>query len=411
MTMQPGGQPPRRQGPRPLGLHLTTALTVLLSSPAGLPFLRNGSLPLPPSLRQRAQELASDLAASDPDELARVVDREMRRRLDLLLTGVERYRRHTYRRNVEDPPAIWQEGRSRLLDFGGIGGAGGMPVLFVPSLVNRGYILDLSARKSLARWLTGRGMRVFVLDWGAPGPDERPAGLDEFIAGRLLRAAAAAKDAAEGQTLAAVGYCMGGLLALAAVQQRPDLFRSFVALATPWDFHADDPAAATRVAAMLPALEPALRLAGELPVDAIQTLFAALDPLLVLKKFSRFARLDPASPEAEEFVALEDWLNDGIALPADVARDCMEGWYGQNTPGRGMWKIAGRPVRPEQLRMRSLVVVPSRDRIVPPASAAALGALIPEAEIWQPNLGHIGMIVSGNAPQTIWEPLHRWLAS
>lgn len=410
-SQPPERKGPRRQGPRPLGLHLTAGLTLLLSSPAGLPFLRNGSLPLRPPLQQRGAELGALLAASDPDELARTVDREMRRRIDLLLTGVERYRAHPYRRDVEDPPAIWQEGRARLLDYGTLGGMSGPAVFFIPSLVNRGYILDLSSKKSLARWLAAKGLRVFLLDWGQPGPAERGFDLTDLVAGRIVRAAQAARAAAGGQALATVGYCMGGLLALAAVQQRPDLFRSFVALATPWDFHADDPSGARRIAALLPAFEPALRLTGELPVDGIQALFATLDPLLAMKKFSRFAQLDPASAEAAEFVALEDWLNDGVTLPAAIARECLDGWYGRNTTGAGEWLVAGAPVRPEKLTLRSLVVVPSRDRIVPPASAAALGALIPGAEVWRPHLGHIGMIVSGGAPEKIWDPLRAWLAA
>jgi polyhydroxyalkanoate synthase len=66
-----------------------------------------------------------------------------------------------------------------------------------------------------------------------------------------------------------------------------------------------------------------LRQAGELPVDVIQALFAGLDPLLVVRKFVKFAGLDPASPSAAQFVALEDWLNDGVPLAAEVTRECL----------------------------------------------------------------------------------------
>jgi polyhydroxyalkanoate synthase len=382
---------------------------VLLSLPPALPFLRANSLPLARSLRDRGAALAADLAASPADDLARAVDREMRRRLDRFLTGIERYRRHPYRRDLDDPPVAWREGRTRLLDHGGP--ADGPVVLFVPSLVNRGYILDLSARKSLVRDLAARGLRVFLLDWGAPGPMERGFTLTDVIDGRLVRALAAVSRAAGGRRITIAGYCMGGLLALAAATARPDLVERFVALATPWDFHADDPAGAARIAALLPGFEPILRLLGELPVDGIQSLFATLDPLLALKKFSRFARLDPDGAEAEEFVALEDWLNDGVTLPAAVARECLEGWYGANTPGRGEWRVGGHRIDPAALSLPALVVVPARDRIVPPASARALGERIPGAEIRTPPLGHIGMIVSGAAREKVWDPLADWLLS
>jgi len=56
-----------------------------------------------------------------------------------------------------------------------------------------------------------------------------------------------------------------------------------------------------------------------------------------------------------------------------------------------------------------LVVVPAQDRIVPPATAAALGGELPQAVTWTPRLGHIGMIVAHDAPGVVWEPLAAWL--
>ncbi len=416
------GSGPLRQGPRPLGLHLGMGLTILLSSAAGLPLLNNSSPPWHPSLRPQAAELMALIARlrersqapgaapgpnPPPDPLALLpaaLDREMRRRIDRFMSGLERYRRHPYQRDVEDAPTIWREGATRLLDFGGQG----RPVLFVPSLVNRGYILDLSHRKSLLRWLAGQGLRPFLLEWGQPGALERPFTLTDIIAGRLGRALDHVVAQVGGPVVLA-GYCMGGLLALAAALRWPDQVSAYVALATPWDFHADDAAGARRVATLLPPFEPTLHLLGELPVDAVQLFFATLDPLLALKKFSRFAEMDLASDAADDFVALEDWLNDGVTLPAAIARECLGDWYGSNTPGRGEWLVAGAPVRPEGWHKPALVVVPARDRIVPPAAADALARSIPGATAWHPPLGHIGMVVSGGAKEKLWQPLRDWL--
>ena len=150
------------------------------------------------------------------------------------------------------------------------------------------------------------------------------------------------------------GYCMGGLLAVAAALRRPELVRGLALLATPWDFHRPDPAGAKRVAASLAPLEPVLAATGTLPVDALQMMFAALDPAGIARKYRGFARMAQDSPEAELFVALEDWLNDGIPLAAPVARECLAGWYGENTPARGEWRVAGAPVDPGRARSARL---------------------------------------------------------
>ena len=71
-------------------------------------------------------------------------------------------------------------------------------------------------------------------------------------------------------------------------------------------------------------------------------------------------------------MALEDWLNDGMAVSAAVARECLIGWYGENTPARGEWKIAGEAVLPQKFQQPALCLIPAGDRIVPPKSPLAL---------------------------------------
>ncbi len=318
-----------------------------------------------------------------------------------LLAGIAAYRRHPWQRPMEDPPSVWQEGCSRLLDYGA---PDDPPVVFVPSLVNRAYVLDLLPDHSMLRFLAARGLRPLLLDWGFPGAVERGFTLTDYVAGRLERALSAL-----GGPVTLAGYCMGGLMGVAAAQRRPELVRRLVLIATPWDFHAADAAAALQVAALLPALEPALAAAGALPIDALQMLFALLDPGSVGAKYRAFGRQDQAGERARMFVALEDWLNDGVPLAAAVARETLAGWYGANSAAAGDWRIAGWPVQPETLRLPCWIAVPGRDRIVPPQSALPLAACIPGAVLHRPDAGHVGMVAGSRARPLLWEPLLGWL--
>jgi poly(3-hydroxyalkanoate) synthetase len=289
-----------------------------------------------------------------------------------------------------------------LLDYGGIG----PPVLFVPSLINRAYVLDLMPGRSMLRWLAANGVRPLVLDWGWPGPVERQFTFTDLIAGRLERALLTI----DGPVVLA-GYCMGGLLALACALRRPDRVHALALLATPWDFHAEHRDEAVRLGAGLPLLEPLLAATGTLPIDALQTLFASVEPTAVPAKFRSFARMDQTSATAEAFVALEDWLNDGVPLAAEVARACLGEWYGENAPARGTWRIAGLPVDPAAIDKPTFVAVPGRDRIVPPESALPLARLIQGAVLHQPAAGHIGMAAGARAEAALWRPLLEWLHS
>ena len=401
--------PTGRLGPRPLGLHLAVAQSMWLSSLAALPLWKTGL----PSWKPNGPlgDLLRNLNPDQSDSFAGAVAVGLRARSDAFLTGLERYRHHPYRRDVTDPATLWRESDTRLLDYGETapGAARGRPVLFVPSLVNRGYILDLSSRASLLRWMAARGFRPLLLDWGRPGAAERGFTLTDYVAGRLERALDAA-IAAAGGPVPVVGYCMGGLFVAALAERRPQDVSAAVFMATPWDFHGGEAATVERLVAAMTPLLPLVRDWGELPVDGIQTLFAGLDPLLALSKFTRFARLDPDSAKAEAFVALEDWLNDGVPLAAPVAEECITGWYGANAPAQGAWEIAGSPVDPSQIRQPTLHLIPQQDRIVPPESARALAAAMPDAWQIDPPLGHIGMVVSGAGPRLVWQVLADWLA-
>ncbi len=398
-TDAPG--PLLRRGPRPLMLHLMLAtLKYSASAPASTPWssvLAKWSASGPAALMSA---LAHAGQTGNPDKTpssaflaeALLADRE-------LVAGIAAYRRHRWRRDLADPPCRWREGGSRLLDYGGKG----PPVLFIPSLVNRSYVLDLAPGHSMLRFLAANGVRPLLLDWGWPGEVERRFTLTDYIAGRLERALAAV-----GEPVILAGYCMGGLLTVAAAARRSDLVRGLALLATPWDFHAAEPDRAGGLAGIARISEPLLRFGGALPVDALQSLFVMLDPLGVARKYRAFGRLAQESERARLFVALEDWLNDGVPLAAPVARECLTEWYGANAPARLAWRVAGLPVDPAALQLPTFVAIPGRDRIVPAESARPLAAAISGARLHEPAAGHIGMVTGRTAEAALWRPLLEW---
>jgi polyhydroxyalkanoate synthase len=144
-------------------------------------------------------------------------------------------------------------------------------------------------------------------------------------------------------------------------------------------------------------------------VDVLQTLFASLDPFGIAEKFRGFAKLDQASPTARRFVALEDWLNDGVPLSAPVARQCIGGWYGRNEPAGLAWRVAGQVVDPALWQGPAFAAIPHRDRIVPPASALALTGRLRQVKLHMAPAGHIGMVAGISAETALWQPLRDWL--
>jgi polyhydroxyalkanoate synthase len=393
----------------------------LMASRGGWPSL-SPSLPIVPfaeSLLSPLRTLLAEIAAENPPNLERgaaaefqpapfidALAREANRRMETFVQGVRAYQAHPYQRTLSSPPSIWRRGAAALIDYGGPDD--GMPVLFVPSLVNRAYILDLVEDRSMLRTGAKDGLRVFLLDWGDPGEAEQAFSTEDYIEGVLIPALEEVTARCQ-RAPRLVGYCMGGTLSVAPAVLRPGLVSGLALLAAPWNFHTGTEASRVLLNMSAPILEVMLSAQKTASVDMLQGLFASLDPTLVGRKFRRFAALDPASVLAERFVALEDWLNDGVPLSGAVAREVFFGWYGRNDPFNCNWRIGGTAIDPCRITCPTLAFIPSQDRIVPPDSARALADAIPSARTVTVDLGHIGMMAAAGAPERVYAPLIAWL--
>ena len=421
---------PLRLGPRPLPLHLGVEAWIAQLSFAALTLssagLRNSKLPLTnlpplglpplglPHLGLPALDLLSralregqpdaDPAQIDPVQLVNAVAAAAKARMEGFVRGVARYQDAPVPNRPIPPAPIWTQGAASLRFYGGTK----TPVLVVPSLINRATVLDLSPDRSFLRALAQEDIATYLLDWGAPGPEELTYDVGAYIA-RVLLPALHAVAMRERAPVHLAGYCLGGTLSMAPAVLAPSHVAGLILLAAPWDFHADNAPSRAMMTNMRPLLEMMLAANNGAPVDLLQALFASLDPSLVGRKFRAFADLAPASEEAKRFVALEDWLNDGVPLSAGVARQCLFEWYGANAPLLKQWRVGDTVIDPAKVAVPALVMIPSQDRIVPPRSAAALADALPNAEAIQVPLGHIGMMAGGGAPKVTFAPVVRWL--
>jgi len=325
-------------------------------------------------------------------------------RLASFFRGIKAYRDHPYQRREAPRPSVWQAGTTKLEDYGP---SDGWPLLVIPSLINRAYVLDLMPNAGLLSFLSKGGIRPLLLDWGEPDMADRQLSLDDLILRRLETAFDWVLDET-GRRPLLLGYCMGGVLATAHASRRPSDCAGLALLATPWNFHEDQPAM-SHLAKGSAVLSDYSSMIGGMPVDLIQSVFSSMDPMAVPEKFADFAQIDPASDAAQRFVAIEDWLNDGVPLGADLAATCLVEWYGQNAPAFGRWQVAGHMVQPEKLDLPAFLAIPCHDRVVPAGSALALAAALPYAEIIRPASGHVGMVAGPHAKEQLWMPLLTWL--
>lgn len=395
-------KPARRFGPQPLPLHAFAAWRANLLALAAAGGMDVLGMPTREKVRK----------ASDTEDgrrrLAMALLHETGRRWGGFWEGVSRYNNHPYRRPNPSQTVFWEAGRARVIDFAP--DSPGRPIIAVPSLVNSSDVLDLLPGCSLMAALAEAGFHPLLIDWNGPEAAPETWSVDRYLDDRLGPIIAAVVERT-GHAPAVMGYCMGGLLATALAAHAPERVAGLALLATPWDFHAPDTANARRLASMAGVFRAAAASTGVVPTELLQAMFFMLDPTLAARKYRAFARQDQDTPAAELFVAMEDWVNFGPPLAAPVAETVLTDWYGDNAAMNDRWRVSGRLINAASYAGPTLIAAPSRDRIVPKASAQAFAARAPNPRVLDVDAGHVGMIIGKRAKAMLWTPLIEWLHS
>lgn len=354
---------------------------------------------LPSEPLSASEDVSAGLALLEQPELFEAMRNEAARRATSMLEGVADYRASPLPRTPLRHRVIWRDGTTRLLDYGG--GKHKPALLCVPSLINRYYVLDLYPKRSFVRVMKEAGFRVLVVDWDAPGKIEQSFSTADYVERKLLPLIDHLSTHHAG-TLHLMGYCMGGVLALAAAQLRRERFASLSLLATPWALNA--PALATQHWQMLEALIDAH---DALPVRYTQSFFHLIDPWHFQKKFAELPSMSPQ--KKRHFISVERWVNDGVPLAKEVARDFYLRWPREQMLQNGTWRVQQQAISPARLDLPTLVVMPQRDRIVPPESSAPLMNALAQPTALTADCGHVSMVVGSRARSQLLRPMVRWL--
>ncbi|MFT3835946.1 MAG: alpha/beta fold hydrolase [Myxococcaceae bacterium] len=306
---------------------------------------------------------------------------------------------------------VFHENKTRLLRYRGQERRYRLPVLLVPSMINRHYVLDLMPGKSLVEYLTAQGHDVFCLDWGTPGPEDRYLTFDELVDGYLGRAIRQTARIAGAPQAHVLGYCMGGTLAAIHASVRPSHVASLTTLAAPVSF-ADGGLLAFWTRSQGYDVNALVAAFGNAPWPLLQFSFHLLRPTLNLAKLVTLIDRAESDEFIDGFLALEHWGNDNVSLPGAFYKRYVEELYRADALLNGTFTLSGQPARLENVRCPLHVVSFERDSIVPKAAALPLLELAGSADKRHLHLngGHVGAVVSKHAAKSLWPHLSAFWA-
>ncbi|MBW8811538.1 MAG: alpha/beta fold hydrolase, partial [Lysobacter sp.] len=140
-----------------------------------------------------------------------------------------------------DREEVWRDGKVVLYRFrGDKAPTAKVPLLIAYALVNRPYMVDLQADKSIVRGLLERGEDVYILYWGYPDRSDRYLELEDYIQRFLGGAVDHLRREYRLDAINLLGICQGGAFSLCYSALNPAKVRNLITMVTPVDFHTGD---------------------------------------------------------------------------------------------------------------------------------------------------------------------------
>jgi len=245
-----------------------------------------------------------------------------------------------------------------------------VPIVITTPWINKFYILDLTAKKSMVKYLTDQGFSVFITSWKNPPADMAEVRFDDYLTEGVDQAVKVACDFCKVPQVHLVGYCIGGPLVstyMAGANRHYGQDRMPVAhwtlLTTLTDFSHPGDIEVFIDEASIDALEDSMAKKGYLDGGEMATSFRMLrsNPLIWHYWVHSYLLGDPLPPFDVLF-----WNMDTTRMPRAMHSYYLRQMYLENNLiKRDRLTIAGEPIDLDRITQPVYAVTAEDDHIAP----------------------------------------------
>ncbi|MCG3268540.1 alpha/beta hydrolase [Yoonia sp. I 8.24] len=240
------------------------------------------------------------------------------------------------------------------------------PILIVPAWIMKYYILDLTERDSLVRYLTEQGFTVFMVSWKNPDADDRNLGMDDYLSQGIMQAITAASQISGSPEIHAAGYCLGGtLLSIAAAAMARDndtRLKSLTLLAAQVDFTQAGELTLFINDSQLTYLEDIMWDKGYLDATQMAGAFQLLRSNDLI--WSRIIH-DYLMGERSPMIPLMAWNADATRMPYRMHSEYLRKLFLNNDLAGGRYRVGDQPVVVSDIRAPVIIVGTEHDHVAP----------------------------------------------
>ncbi|MBF0410819.1 MAG: alpha/beta fold hydrolase [Candidatus Riflebacteria bacterium] len=305
---------------------------------------------------------------------------------------------------------LYSEGSSRLLEYEVLGGPPRKtPILMIYSFINRWYILDLQPGHSFIEALSKAGFKVYMLDWGIPGPESSQLGFEYYLEKLALRAVKRIRRKHSGEKINLFGYCLGGTLAAIMAALHPEEYASQVLLTTPLAFKG---AGILSLWTNKEFFDPAKLAAafGCIPEEIIHAPFPMMKPKDALAKPRILFDNILNDSYLENFKSIDRWATDNVPFPGKVFKEFIGSCYQDDLLAMNQLKVGEAPVDLSKISAPTLNIFASNDHIVPAETARLNSIFMRGSKLTDREypLSHLTVTVAHPMREKVWEDTVSW---
>ena len=288
-----------------------------------------------------------------------------------------------------------------------------LPLLVITSLVSKPYILDLTPGQSMVEFLVEQGYDVYLIDWGAPLPEESSLTLDDYALSRIPACIERIKQDSGESELNMLGYCLGGTLGMLYLATHPDApVRHAACLTTPVNFKGMGLFTQWTDQRYFD-VDRIVDTLGNVPGEMLLSAFDMLRPTGRLT--SPIQVLDRIRDDkyVRSFMMVDRWAADQIPFAGEAFRQMIKELYWKNAMLEGTLELGGKRVDLRSIKLPIIHAMAEHDHVVPYAAAKplldAVGSEDTEAIVMRG--GHASLVAGGNAKYRLWPKLDQWLSA
>ncbi len=290
-----------------------------------------------------------------------------------------------------------------------------LPLFLVFAIMNRPHVLDLRPGHSFVEYMLEHGYDIYLLDWGAPGPEDEKMQFDDYTLEYLPRAIRKFKEVSGADQFSMLGWCLGALISTFYASLRPDDgLKNLILLTAPLDFSDKTAGGFSRWSSHEAFnADTIVDTFGNVPGEMIDNGAKMLKP--VENYIGSYVNLwdnieDPRRTEG--WHAMNTWVRDIIPMAGGAYRQLINELYKENRLMEGTLMLRGERVKLNHLTANVLNVIAEGDHITPPCQSERVMDEIgsQDKEVFRVRGGHIGIMAGRGAEKNTWPHIDTWLA-